>query len=127
MLHKTLNLTPTPTTISNDESNIAINNKKKKKLRFNIPSHSSRNSLDKELTNTYLNKVLVLQALGSAILLASLILELVAICTNDWFALTPPPSFAYSNHVTLNGKGGLWNYCSSSSSFSSGVISLKKD
>jgi hypothetical protein len=65
-------------------------------------------------TKIYLNKLIKLQTLSTLILLSSIVLQVTAIATNDWFVLNV-------NEYVQTAKGGLWYYCT----LSGGVVKIE--
>jgi hypothetical protein len=55
-------------------------------------------------TKIYLNKLVKLQTISTLVLFSSIILQVIAVSTSDWFVLNV-------NEYVQSAKGGLWYYC----------------
>jgi hypothetical protein len=85
---------------------------------FSIPSEAP--TLPEQLNlKAYLSKLAKLQFVSILILLMSIILQAVAVATNDWFILN-------INEYVQTAKGGLWLYCYMTTSKQAGTLDCFK-
>ena len=94
------------------DSTDAKSKSQRKILRFKDDNKTSSSSYSSSSSfKSYTNKLLLTQVISLVILFTACVLQMVAVCTNDWF------------HLSTHTKGGLWTFCSISSSSSSSVAS----
>jgi hypothetical protein len=86
------------------------NPKQNKLLRFKEDHKTNSSSSFK----SYTNRLLLTQVISFVILFMACVLQLVAVCTNDWFYLNATTTTT----TNTKAKGGLWSFCSISSSTS---------